>query len=185
MPSESEAREIKLPLTADVIAQLRAGDSVRLSGAIYTARDAAHQRLVSALEAGQPLPIELNGSVIYYCGPTPAPPGRPIGAAGPTTSSRMDTFAPRLYAAGVRATIGKGQRAVQVRQACREHNCLYLVATGGAGALLASFVTDAQVVAYADLGPEAIRKLTVDEFPVLVGYDTQGGSIFPGDKDLD
>jgi len=185
LPSESEARQIKLPLTADVIAQLRAGDDLRLSGAIYTARDAAHQRLVSALNTGQNLPIELDGAVIYYCGPTPAPPGRPIGAAGPTTSSRMDTFAPRLYAAGVLATIGKGQRALEVREACRKHDCLYLVATGGAGALLSSFITDAEVVAYPDLGPEAIRKLTVAEFPVLVGYDVHGGSIFPGDEELD
>jgi len=181
----SEARQIKLPLDEKIVAQLRAGDSLRLSGAIYTARDAAHQRLVSALEAGQQLPIDLDGSVIYYCGPTPALPGRVIGAAGPTTSSRMDPFAPRLYAAGVQATIGKGQRAHQVRQACREYGCLYLIATGGAGALLSSFITDAQVVAYAELGPEAIRKLTVAEFPVLVGYDIHGGSIFPGDEDLD
>jgi len=181
----SEARQIKLPLTADVIAQLRAGDSVGLSGAVYTARDAAHQRLISALEAGQQLPIDLDGSVIYYCGPTPAPPGRVIGAAGPTTSSRMDPFAPRLYAAGVQATIGKGQRALQVRQACREYGSLYLIAIGGAGALLSSFITQAEVVAYAELGPEAIRKLTVAEFPVLVGYDIHGGSIFPGDEDLD
>jgi len=185
LASESEAREIKLPFTADVIAQLRAGDALGLSGVIYTARDAAHQRLISALDGGQEIPIELEEAVIYYCGPTPAPPERVIGAAGPTTSSRMDTFAPRLYAAGVQATIGKGQRAQQVRQACRRYDCLYLIATGGAGALLSSFITDAQVVAYSDLGPEAIRKLTVAEFPVLVGYDARGGSIFPGDEDLD
>ena len=181
----SEARQIKLPLQSDVIPQLRAGDPLQLSGAVYTARDAAHQRLISALEAGQPLPIDLDRAVIYYCGPTPAPPERVIGAAGPTTSARMDTFAPRLYAAGVQATIGKGQRALQVRQACRKHGCLYLIATGGAAALLSGFITDAQVVAYAELGPEAIRKLTVAEFPVLVGYDIHGGSIFPGDEDLD
>jgi len=181
----SDARQIKLPLVAKTVAQLQAGDSVCLSGTIYTARDAAHQRLISALEAGQQLPIVLDQSVIYYCGPTPASPGRPIGAAGPTTSSRMDSFAPRFYAAGVRATIGKGQRALQVRQACREYGSLYLVATGGAGALLSSFISDAQVVAYPDLGPEAIRKLVVAEFPVLVGYDAHGGSIFPGDEDLD
>ena len=181
----SEVREIKLPLQFDIIAQLRAGDSVRLSGAVYTARDAAHQRLISTLEAGQQLPIDLDGSVIYYCGPTPAPPERVIGAAGPTTSSRMDTFAPRLYAAGVQATIGKGQRAAQVRQACREYGSVYLIATGGAGALLSEFIMQAEVVAYAELGPEAVRKLTVAEFPVLVGYDAHGGSIFPGDEDLD
>ena len=175
---------IKLPLNAKTVAQLRAGDSVRLSGVIYTASDAAHQRLVAALDRGEELPIELKGAVIYYCGPTPAPPARALGAAGPTTSSRMDAFAPQLYAAGVQATIGKGERATKVREVCREHGCLYLVATGGAGALLASFVTDAEVVAYPDLGPEAIRKLTVAGLPVLVGYDAHGRSIFPQDKDL-
>ena len=181
----SEAVKVNLPFDEKSVAQLRAGEPLRLSGIIYTARDAAHQRLVSALDTGQRLPIELDGAVIYYCGPTPAPAGRLIGAAGPTTSARMDIFTPQLYAAGVHATIGKGQRAHQVREACRKYGCLYLIATGGAGALLSSFITQAEVVGYADLGPEAIRKLTVAEFPVLVGYDAHGGSIFPGDEDLD
>ncbi len=181
----SDTKQIQLPLTAEAIGDLHAGDAVALSGIVYTARDAAHQRLTSALEAGQQLPIDLAGSVMYYCGPTPASPERVIGAAGPTTSARMDAFAPQLYAAGVPATIGKGQRAREVREACREYGGLYLVATGGAGALLASFIIEAQVVAYPDLGPEAIRKLTVAGLPVLVGYDTHGGSIFPNDEKLD
>lgn len=167
------------------MSELRAGDAVELTGTVYTARDTAHQRLVAALDRGEELPIQLQGATIYYCGPTPAPPGRPLGAAGPTTSARMDVFAPQLYAAGVQATIGKGQRNRAVRQACREYNCLYLVATGGAGALLSSFVKEAEVVAYPNLGPEAIRKLSVVELPVLVGYDARGRSIFPGDEDLD
>ena len=180
----SDTKRIQLPLTAEAIGDSHAGDAVALSGVVYTARDAAHQRLVAALDRGEELPIELEGAVIYYCAPTPAPPARALGAAGPTTSSRMDAFAPQLYAAGVHATIGKGQRAPEVREACREYGGLYLVATGGAGALLSSFVTSAEVVAYPDLGPEAIRKLTVAGLPVLVGYDAYGRSIFPRDKDL-
>jgi len=178
------AKQIQLPLTAEVIGDLHAGDAVELTGVVYTARDAAHQRLVTALDGAEGLAIELDGAVIYYCGPTPAPPGRPLGAAGPTTSSRMDAFAPRLYAAGVRATIGKGQRSRDVREACREYGCLYLVATGGAGALLSSFVTEAEMVAYPELGPEAIRRLVVVGLPVLVAYDLHGGSIFPRDAAL-
>ncbi len=181
----SDTKQIQLPLTAEAIGDLHAGDAVELTGVTYTARDAAHQRLVATLESGEELPFDLEGAVIYYCGPTPAPPGRPLGAAGPTTSARMDAFAPQLYAAGVPATIGKGERAREVRQACREYGSLYLVATGGAGALLASFVIEAEVVAYPDLGPEAIRKLTVAGLPVLVGYDAHGGSIFPNDEKLD
>ena len=181
----SSVKQIELRLSDEAIAVLRAGDAISLTGLVYTARDAAHQRLVRALHHGEQLPFELAGAVIYYCGPTPAPPGRPLGAAGPTTSARMDAFAPQLYAAGVQATIGKGQRAPEVREACREYGCLYLVATGGAGALLSSFVTSAEVVAYADLGPEAIRKLTVAGLPVHVAYDVHGRSIFPQDEDLD
>ena len=181
----SGVKQIELPLSDEAIAALRAGDAISLTGLVYTARDGAHQRLVATLESGEELPFELAGAVIYYCGPTPPPPGRPLGAAGPTTSARMDAFAPQLYAAGVQATIGKGPRAPEVREACRKYGCLYLVATGGAGALLSSFVTSAEVVAYADLGPEAIRKLTVAGLPVHVAYDVHGGSIFPQDEDLD
>jgi len=179
------SRLLALPLSKEDVKSLSAGDGVSLTGPLYTARDAAHKRLVAALEAGQELPVDLAGQAIYYCGPTPAPPGRPIGAAGPTTSSRMDPYAPQLYAAGVRATIGKGERAPEVRMACREYGCLYMVAVGGAGALLGQCVTSARVVAYEDLGAEAIRELHVEEFPVIVAYDAYGGSVFPGDEVLE
>ena len=175
---------IDLPLDRDRALALRAGQELRLYGELLTARDAAHARLVAALEAGEPLPVELAGATIYYCGPTPGRPPRVIGAAGPTTSSRMDKYAPALYRAGVRATLGKGERAPAVREACRESAVLYLVSVGGAGALLGSRITAAEVVAYPDLGPEAIRRITVADFPVWVAYDAHGGTIFPGEEDL-
>jgi fumarate hydratase subunit beta len=161
-----------------IVESLRAGDSVLLSGVIYTARDAAHQRLFRLLRAGEPAPFELRGAVIYYCGPTPAPPGRPIGSAGPTTSYRMDAFAPLLHAHGVKATIGKGPRGQEVRDSLREHRALYFGATGGAGALLAACVQEARVLAFPDLGPEAIHELKVEDFPLLVINDAQGGDLF-------
>lgn len=169
------------PLTEQDLAQLRAGDAVLLSGVLYTARDAAHRRLADLLDAGQPLPVDFRGQLIYYCGPAPTPPGRPIGAAGPTSSYRMDEFTPRLHALGLRGTIGKGERSVAVRRACEEYRAVYLVATGGAGALLARRVVSARIVAYEDLGPEAIRELVVQDFPVIVAYDCHGGSVFPTD----
>jgi fumarate hydratase subunit beta len=175
---------IDLPLDRERALALRAGQAVRLYGEMLTARDAAHARLVAALEAGEPLPVELAEATIYYCGPTPGRPSRAIGAAGPTTSSRMDQYAPALYRAGVRATLGKGERAPAVREACRECGALYLVTVGGAGALLGSRVTAAAVVAYPDLGPEALRRLVVADFPAWVAYDAQGGTIFPGEEDL-
>lgn len=178
------SRRLTLPLSDDVIKQLHAGQAVSLTGTVYTARDAAHQRLVDALDNGDELPIDLEGATIYYCGPTPARPDRPIGAAGPTTSARMDSFTPRLYQAGVKATIGKGPRSRQVREACRQHVAVYLVATGGAGALLATHVREAQVVAYDDLGPEAIHRLEVEDFPAMVGYDIYGATIFCNEEDL-
>jgi fumarate hydratase subunit beta len=176
---------IKTPLTDDVVKGLRAGDSVLLSGVVYTARDAAHQRIVAALEADQEPPFALEGQAIYYCGPAPTPPGRAIGSAGPTTSYRMDPFAPLLHARGLKATIGKGDRGRAVREACREHVAVYLVAVGGAGALLADCVTEAEVVAYPELGPEAVRRLVVRDLPLIVAYDAHGGSVFPGDEPLD
>ncbi len=175
---------IETPLTADAVRALRAGDSVLLSGVIYTARDAAHQRIVAALETGQDLPFDLAGQAIYYCGPAPTPPGRAIGSAGPTSSYRMDPYAPLLHGRGLRASIGKGDRAVAVRQACLDHGSVYLVAVGGAGALLADCVTDAEVVAYPELGPEAVRRLVVRDLPLIVAYDAHGGSVFPGDDPL-
>lgn len=170
--------KINAPLDPETAAGLRAGDSVLLSGVIYTARDAAHQRLCTLLEAGEAPPFDLRGAVIYYCGPTPAPPGKPIGSAGPTTSYRMDSFAPLLHAHGVRASIGKGPRSPAVRESLREHGALYFGATGGAGALLAACVKEARVLAFPDLGPEAVHELKVEDFPLLVINDAQGGDLF-------
>lgn len=178
-------QQLELPICDDIAIDLRAGDLLSLTGTIYTARDAAHQRLVEALDSDEELPIDLHEAVIYYCGPTPAPPGRPIGAAGPTTSARMDPFALQLYAAGVRATIGKGPRSLQVREACREYLALYLVATGGTGALIATRIQQADLVAYADLGPEAIYRLQVEDFRALVGYDVYGATVFCGEDNLE
>ena len=157
---------------------LRAGQRVLISGALYTARDAAHQRLAELIGSGQALPCELEGQIIYYCGPTPAPPGRPIGSAGPTTTSRMDRYAPELHRLGVRATVGKGPRSDELRTALVEHGAVYLAAIGGAGALLAERVTECAVVAFPELGPEAIRRLIVVDFPAIVAYDARGGSAF-------
>ena len=162
------------PLTDEDVAKLQAGDVVRLSGTIYTARDAAHKRLCDMLANGEELPFELQGAVIYYVGPSPAPEGRPIGSAGPTTSYRMDTYAPRLHSLGVKASIGKGKRSPEVRKALQEHTGVYFGATGGAGALLSQCITSAKVIAFDDLGPEAIRELTVKDFPLLVVNDSHG-----------
>lgn len=166
------------PLTEDVVRGLNTGDVIFLTGTIYTGRDAAHKRLCDTLDRGEALPFELEGSVIYYVGPSPAPEGHPIGAAGPTTSYRMDTYAPRLHSLGLRASIGKGRRNQAVRDALTEHGAVYFGATGGAGALLAQRIQAAEVIAYPDLGPEAIRKLTVKDFPLLVINDAHGGELY-------
>ena len=173
--------QLTTPMDKQVLAELRAGDEVEITGTVYTARDAAHVKLFELLDAGQALPFELGGQVIYYCGPAPTPPGPAIGAAGPTTAYRMDAFAPRLHALGLAATIGKGDRSVSVREACKQFGAVYLVAVGGAGALLSERVTAAEVIAYPELGPEAIARLTVEAFPAIVGYDTAGNSVFPAD----
>jgi fumarate hydratase subunit beta len=166
------------PLSDDDIAPLHAGDQVYIEGRLYVARDAAHQRLVAALDAGQKLPFDPVGQVIYYMGPSPARPGRPIGSAGPTTSYRMDPYTEPLLRAGVKALIGKGSRGPEVQHALRTHRAVYLVAVGGAGALLAQAVRQAQVVAYPDLGPEALRVLQVVGLPAVVGYDVDGHDIY-------
>lgn len=178
------AKKIQLPLTEDVIGQLQAGEPTLLTGILYTARDAAHQRLKALLEVGEALPIDLRGQAIYYCGPAPTPPGRPIGSCGPTSSYRMDPFTPMLYSCGLKATIGKGERCLAVRKACQDFSAIYFVAAGGAGALLASRVIEAEIVAWPELGPEAIWRLVVQDFPVIVAYDAHGGSCFPHDKPL-
>ena len=174
----SETIKLVTPLKDEDILKLKTGDKVLLSGKIYTARDAAHKRLLADIEAGEKPPFELQGAVIYYVGPSPAPPGRPIGSAGPTTSYRMDTYAPRLHAMGVKASIGKGKRGDAVRDALKEHRGVYFGATGGAGALLSQRITSARVLAYEDLGPEAIRELEVEDFPLLVVNDAFGGELY-------
>ncbi|MFP4169138.1 MAG: Fe-S-containing hydro-lyase [Desulfonatronovibrionaceae bacterium] len=169
---------LRAPLKDEDTARLRSGDKVFLSGTVYTARDAAHKRLINALDGGEKLPFPLRGAVIYYVGPTPAPPGRPIGSAGPTTSYRMDAYAPRLHELGVKATIGKGKRGPEVRESLRENGAVYFGATGGAGALLSSRILACEVIAYPDLGPEAVRVLEVKDFPVLVINDSFGGELY-------
>lgn len=169
---------LRTPLKEADVRQLRAGDEVVINGEIYTARDMAHKRLCAALDRGERLPIDLEGAIIYYVGPTPARTGAVIGAAGPTTSSRMDPFSPRLTACGVLATMGKGYRGQAVREALQRHGAVHLAAIGGAGALLSKHIVSAQVVAYEDLGTEAIRRLEVVDFPAVVAYDAVGGSAY-------
>mgnify|MGYP006277109045 FL=1 len=173
-----QTHTLNTPLTKAQVLELRSGDKVLLNGTIYTARDAAHKRMVEALDQGQTLPFEPEGAVIYYVGPTPAPPGRPIGSAGPTTSYRMDSFAPRLYELGVKASMGKGKRSAEVKQSLQANKAVYLGATGGAGALLSQCIVSAEIVAYEDLGPEAVRALVVKDFPALVINDAYGGELY-------
>ena len=178
------SKEVKLstPLKEEDVRQLEAGDVVYLSGTIYTARDAAHKRIVEALDRGEEPPFPLQGAVIYYVGPTPAPKGRAIGSAGPTTSYRMDTFAPRLHALGLKATIGKGKRSEEVKEALQKYTAVYFGATGGAGALLSQRILKAEVIAYEELGPEAVRALEVLDFPLLVVNDAYGGELYAKPK---
>ena len=169
---------INTPLTKDVREKLKVGDEVLLTGTILTARDAAHKRLCGLLKKGRRLPLNLKDAVIYYCGPAPARPGRAIGSCGPTTSSRMDPFTPQLIDLGLGGMIGKGDRSVQVRDAVKKHKCVYFLATGGIGALLSTKVKSARAVLFNDLGPEAIYKLEVKDFPLLVGIDSKGKNIY-------
>lgn len=169
---------IKAPLSAEDAAQLRAGDYVYISGTIYTARDAAHKRMYEALEKEQPLPMDMDGNVIYYMGPSPARDGRPIGSAGPTTSSRMDKYAPSLLDLGLKGMIGKGKRSQSVKDAIVRNGAVYLAAVGGAGALLSRSIISSEVVAYDDLGTEAIRKLEVKDFPAIVVIDSLGNDLY-------
>lgn len=175
---ERQAMRLRTPLDAAAVLAARCGDRVLLSGVVYSARDAAHRRMAEALERGEPLPFDPRGQAIYYMGPSPAAPGKVIGAAGPTTSGRMDRCAPALYRAGIKATIGKGARSEEVRRAIRECRALYLAAVGGAGALLARCIRQAEVIAYEDLGPEAVRRLVVEELPVIVVNDAYGADLY-------
>ncbi len=171
-------RYIHTPLTAEVADMLRAGDMVYITGTIYTARDAAHKRMQEMLDAGKELPIEMKDNIIYYMGPSPAREGRPIGSAGPTTSSRMDKYAPKLLDMGLKGMIGKGKRSKEVLDAVVRNHAVYFAAIGGAGALLSRAIKASEVVAYDDLGTEAIRKLTVENFPVIVVADTAGNNLY-------
>ena len=175
-------KRITLPLDEATAVTLRAGDMVRLDGVLYTARDAAHQRLLQAIEQGQPLPIPLQDQVIYYVGPAPAKAGQVIGPAGPTTSGRMDPYTLPLLALGVRGFIGKGYRSGEVKQALVQHLAVYMAAVGGAAALLARHIQQSKVVAYGDLGTEAIRELVVADFPVIVVNDCHGGDAYEAGK---
>ena len=166
------------PLTDDVIAELRAGDKVSITGVIYVGRDAAHKRKVSALDAGEQLPFNPQGQIIYYMGPAPAKPGDPIGSAGPTTSYRMDPYAVRLMEVGLKGMIGKGNRSMPVREAMQKHKAIYMAAIGGAGALVAKSIKSAEVIAYDDLGAEALRRLEVEDFPAIVVNDIYGGDAY-------
>ena len=171
-------KDLRTPLSDADVRSLKAGDRVRISGVIYTARDAAHGRLAPLVDKGEKLPIDVKGQIIYYTGPSPARPGGVIGSVGPTTASRMDKFTPALLALGLKATIGKGYRGQPVKDALRQHTAVYLGSIGGAGAVLSEFVKKAEVVAYEDLGTEAIRRLEVERFPAIVLYDSHGGDLY-------
>jgi fumarate hydratase subunit beta len=167
------------PFNDEIVRTLKAGDRIFVSGTLYTARDAAHKRFIDLIIAGKPLPVDLKGQVIYYCGPTPAPPGRVIGSAGPTTSGRMDGFTPVLLEkTGLKGMIGKGNRSPEVIAAMKQECAVYLAAIGGAGALLASFVKKSKIICYDDLGAEAVYQLTVERFPVIVAIDCEGNSLY-------
>ena len=171
-------KEVSPPLTDADVESLQSGDRVRITGVIYTARDAAHGRLLPLMEAGQPLPIDVTGQIIYYTGPSPARPGDVVGSVGPTTGGRMDKFTPRLHELGLKGTIGKGARSQPVKDALRQHKAVYFGAIGGAGAVLSGFVKKLEVVAYEDLGTEAIRRLEVEGFPAIVINDCHGGDLY-------
>jgi fumarate hydratase subunit beta len=172
------ARKITTPLTDTVVRELHAGDEVEISGVVYQARDTAHKRLVALIEAGEPLPFELQGAVIYYMGPSPAGPGKVIGSAGPTTSGRMDAYAPLLMRHGLKGMIGKGLRTPEVKQAMVDAPAVYFAATGGAGALLSQRIVGHEVIAYPELGAEAIARLLVKDFPAIVVNDCHGADLY-------
>jgi fumarate hydratase subunit beta len=177
-------KHISLPLTEETIRGLKAGDAVLLSGTLYVARDAAHKRLVEQLDRGESLPFDIKGQTLYYMGPSPAPPGRVIGAAGPTTARRLDPYTPRLLAAGLKGMIGKGVRSPEVKEAMKKHGAVYFGAIGGAGALLSRCIIKSEVIAYPDLGPEAVLKIELNDFPVTVIVDNNGTDLYISGKRL-
>ncbi|TFG48594.1 MAG: Fe-S-containing hydro-lyase [Candidatus Brocadiia bacterium] len=177
-------KQLKPPLMDQDVLNLRAGLEITLTGVIYSARDMAHKRLCHAIEHGADLPFDIKGAIIYFLGPTPAPPGRVIGSAGPTTSSRMDSFSPLLISRGLKAMIGKGYRDEKVRQALQKYKAVHLAAIGGAGALLSKYIVSSEIIAYEDLGTEAIRRLEVIDFPVIVAYDAFGNSVYDNKEKL-
>jgi len=173
---------IKSPLDKETIEKLKAGDQVLITGVIYTARDAAHKRLVEALDKGEKLPFDLTNQTVYYMGPSPAKPGQAIGSAGPTTSGRMDSYAPRLMAAGLKGMIGKGNRSQAVKEAIKKYKAVYFAAIGGAGALISKSIKKAEIIAYEDLGAEAIRRLEVENFPATIINDIYGSDLYEQGK---
>jgi fumarate hydratase subunit beta len=175
-------KKIKLPLTDETVKDLKAGDDVLLTGIIYVGRDAAHKRMVEALDQGKPLPFDVKGQTIYYMGPSPARPGQPIGSAGPTTSGRMDAYSPRLMAEGLKGMIGKGMRSEPVKEGMKKYKAVYMAAIGGAGALISKSIKKAEVIAYEELGAEALRQLEVEDFPATVVNDIYGGDLYQEGK---
>ncbi len=174
----AQAKQVTAPLTDEAVKSLKCGDMVNISGIIYTGRDAAHKIMVETLDAGEQLPVDWDGQVIYYAGPTPAKPGKVIGSCGPTTSGRMDAYSPRMMEQGLKGMIGKGPRSKEVVDAMKEHGVVYFAAIGGAAALIADSVKECEVIAYDDLGPEAVRRLRVENYPCIVVIDAQGNNLY-------
>jgi len=176
------AKRIALPLTDETVANLKAGDDVLLSGTMYVGRDSAHKRIVEALDQGKPLPFDIRGQTIYYMGPSPAKPGQAIGSAGPTTSGRMDSYSPRLMAEGLRGMVGKGMRTAAVKEAMKKYRAVYFAAIGGAGALISKAIKKSAVIAYEELGAEALLRIEVADFPAIVINDIYGGDLYEEGK---
>jgi fumarate hydratase subunit beta len=179
----AEIKRLTTPLKDEDLKGLKIGEKVMISGVIYSARDAAHKRLVELIEKGEPLPFDLPGQVIYYVGPTPARPGHAVGSAGPTTSYRMDAYAPTLIAHGLKGMIGKGSRGDNVKEAMKKHGAVYFAAVGGAGALISKSIVSAEVIAYPELGAEAVRRMEVKDFPAIVAIDTSGEDLYMKGKE--
>ncbi len=174
--------KITTPVSDEVIAELKAGDSIFITGYLYTGRDSAHKKLIDLITEGKELPIDVKGQFIYYVGPTPARPGKPIGSAGPTTSYRMDSYAPTLYKLGLKGSIGKGARNEEVKDALKKYKGVYVASVGGAGALISKSIEEAEIIAYPELGPEAIRRIKVKDFPCIVINDMYGGDLYEEGK---